>query len=191
MANGKPYEHAGWEGDEQEPVTCRQCSYEFQPFEETCRRCGWRPGDPVDEKIAAGPTAEELRAEQRVAEREWQRCMWAAAITVCVAAPVGYLIGQFTTDGAIGGAIIAAFIGGIAAGIIARPSEPLLGAVIGAICAIVYLVAAFLAMMSISHDRYSRRPTPSWGTLMLVGIIGGTAVSIGIAWYMSRREQVF
>ncbi len=191
MKKDRPYETAGWEEDEQAPATCRQCSYEFQPFEEACRRCGWRPGDPVDEKVAAGPTYDELKAEQRATDRGWQRCMWAAAITVCVAAPVGYLVGQFTTDGAIAGAIIAAFIGGIAAGIIARPSEPLLGAVIGAVCAIVYLAAAFFAMMSISHDRYNRRPTPSWGTLMAAGVIGGTVVSIGAAWYMSRRGLEF
>ncbi|MGI5818556.1 MAG: hypothetical protein ACOX9R_10730 [Armatimonadota bacterium] len=117
--------------------------------------------------------------------------MWAAAIVVCIAAPVGYLLGQFTVDGAIGGAIIAAFIGGIAAGIIARPSDPLLGAVIGAVCAIVYLLGAFLAIMSIASDRYNRRPEPSWTTLMIIGVIGGTVVSIASAWSLSRRRQMF
>lgn len=193
MPDRRPYEQAGWEevAGEDEPVVCRQCAYQFQPFEQQCRRCGWRPGDPVDDSLAAGPSYEQLKAEQDASAREWQRCMWAAATTVCIAAPVGYLIGQFTADGAIGGAIIAAFIGGIAAGMIARPSDLLLGAVIGAVCAIIYLAGGFLAIVSISHDRHNIRPTPSWGTLMAAGVIGGTVASLGCAWYLSRREQVF
>lgn len=191
MPDEQPYQQAGWEeiAGEDEPVQCRQCSYEFQPFEEQCRRCGWRPGQPVDETISAGPSYEELKAEQDASTREWQTAMWAAAVTVCVAAPIGYLVGQFTADGAIGGAIIAAFIGGIAGGMIARANDLLLGAAIGAVCAIVYLVGAFLVIASISHRRHG--PPPSWGTLMMVGVIGGTVTSIGAAWYLSRREQMF
>lgn len=194
MPDDRPYQQAGWEeiaGDD-EPVHCEQCNYEFQPFEEKCRRCGWKPGDPVDESISDGPGYDELKAEQETSAREWQRCMWAAAITICIAAPIGYLVGQFTADGPIGGAIIAALIAGAVAGMIARPpGDLLLGAVIGTICAIVYLVGAVVVMMSISHDRYNRRPPPSWTTLMIAGVIGGTVASIGSAWYMSRKEQMF
>ncbi|MFO8081513.1 MAG: hypothetical protein R6V07_14585 [Armatimonadota bacterium] len=193
MPEDRSYQQAGWEeiagGDE--PVRCEQCSYEFQPFDERCRRCGWKPGDPVDESIRAGPGYDELKAEQEASDRSWQRCMWVAAIVVCAAAPIGYLIGQFTTDGAVGGAIIAAFLGGIVAGVIARPDDPVLGGVIGTVCAVVYLVGAVLVMMTISHDRYNVRPTPSWGTLMIAGVIGGTIASIGTAWQISRREQMF
>jgi hypothetical protein len=192
MPDDTPYQEAGWEeiaGDD-EPVHCEQCNYQFRPFEEKCRRCGWRPGDPVDESVAAGPSYDELKAEQESSEREWQRCMWAAAITVCIAAPAGYLVGQFTADGPIGGAIIAALIGGVLAGLIARPDgEPLLGAVIGTICAIVYLLGALFVIASISRRRYG--PDPSWETLMAVGVIGGTAASSGSAWYLSHRQQMF
>lgn len=193
MPEDQSYQQAGWEevaGDD-EPVRCKQCAYQFQPFEETCRRCGWAPGDPVDESISAGPGYDELKAEQDASDLQWQRCMWVAAITVCIAAPVGYLVGQFTADGPIGGAILAALIGGIAAGLIARPGDYLLGAVIGTICAIAYLIGGFVAIMSISHDRYNIRPTPSWQTLMIVGVIGGTIASIGSAWYLSRKGGSF
>jgi hypothetical protein len=192
MSDGKPYQHAGWEdiagGDE--PVRCEQCSYQFDPFEKQCRRCGWAPGDPVDESVSAGPGYDELRAEQDASNLEWQRCMWVAAVVVCVAAPVGYLIGQFTSDGPVGGAIIAAFVGGIVAGLIARPGDYLLGAVIGAVCAIVYLTGGFLAITAFpgSH-RYGW--IPSWGTLMAIGVVGGTAASLVTAWELSRRQQVF
>jgi len=117
--------------------------------------------------------------------------MWVAAIVVCFAAPVGYLVGQFSADGPIGGAIVAAFIGGIVAGVIARPGDAVLGGVIGAVCAICYLLGGFLVIMAISHDRHNIRPTPSWQTLMIAGIIGGTVASIGTAWQLSRKEQMF
>ncbi len=191
MPDDRSYQHAGWEDEDgDEPVSCEQCSYRFQPFEQKCRRCGWRPGDPVDESIASGPSYEELKAEQEASTRSWQRCMWAAAITVSLAAPLGYLVGQYTSDGPIGGAIIAAFLGGIVAGMIARPGDLLLGAVIGAVCAIVYVIGAIVVIMSISHDRYNRRPTPQWETLMIAGIIGGTVAAIGSAWYMSYKGQM-
>ncbi len=190
MPDDKPFQSAGWDDEEYEPTVCEQCSYEFQPFEATCPRCGWKPGDPVDSSIADGPGYEELKAEQEASTREWQSTMWVAAVAVCIAAPVGYLVGQFTGDGAIGGAITAAFVGAIIAGAIARPNDRLLGAVIGAICAIAYLIGAFVVMMGISHDKYNIRPTPSWGTLMIAGVIGGTIASIGSAWYLSRKEQM-
>ncbi len=190
MPDDRSYELAGWEDEDQdEPTVCARCQYQFQPFEDQCPRCGWAPGEEVDEDEDLGPSYEELKAEQEASAREWQRCMWVAAVAVCIAAPIGYLVGQFTMDGAVGGAIIAAFLGGIIAGMIARPGDLVLGGVIGTICAIVYLVGAFVVMMGISHDKYNIRPTPSWGTLMIAGVIGGTAASIGSAWYLSRREQ--
>ncbi len=184
MPRGGSYELAGWDED-RPPRTCARCEYSIGHLESRCPRCGWAEGDEVaDDDL--GPDYEELKAEQRAAGLAWQRCVWASAMTVCVASPVGYVLGQATTEGPLGGAIFGAFIGGVVAGVVSRLSEPLVGGVIGAVWALIYLLGAIMGLAIITQIML-----PSTDLLVIIAFSGGSAAALGSAAFLSQEQSVF